>query len=415
MAEPVDLSVIALVAAGVMLFGLFSERLRLGLITSPMAFTGLGLLLAALGLVQLDAESAFITTLTELALVVILYTDASRIDLSLLKREYRFALRLLAVGLPLTIVAGTLTGLLVLGQFGFWELALLAAILAPTDAALGQAVVTDECVPVRVRQTLNVESGLNDGLALPVVLLFVSVAGMETGSTVSWLRFVTLQLLLAPVIGVGMGYLGGELTERAVNAGWMNRTFLKLSSLALALLTFSSAELMGGNGFITVFVTGLTLGNRKRELCERLFEFAEAEGQLLTLSVFLVFGAVMVGPALTELSWRSLLYTLLSLTAVRMLPVALSLPGSGLRPYTALFLGWFGPRGIASIIYGLLLFEYSLPQAEPLFQVVVLTVLLSVVLHGLSAAPLAARYGKAMRNNADMPEAKPVTELPLRY
>ena len=230
-----------------------------------------------------------------------------------------------------------------------------------------------------------------------------------------WLRFVALQLLLAPVVGVAVGYVGGELVDRATRARWMSLTFTKLSALALALLAFAAAELVGGNGFIAAFVAGLTLGNSKRQVCHQLYEFAETEGQLLTLAVFLLFGAVMVGPAFAALSWQVALYALLSLTLVRLVPVALSLLGAGLSAGTVLFLGWFGPRGIASIIYGLLLLEPALTQGETLFHVTVLTVLLSTFLHGLSAVPLANLYGRSADvMKEDVPELETVTEMPLR-
>lgn len=408
---------ITLIALGILLFGLVSKRLQMSIITPPMAFTVLGLGLAALGLLAFDTESPWLETLTEFTLVIILFTDATRINLTLLRNEYGLALRLLGVGLPLTIVAGTAVGL-TLFDFSFWEIAVLAAILAPTDAALGQAVVSDERVPVRIRQTLNVESGLNDGLALPIVLLFVSFAGMEAESASTWLRFISLQLMLAPIVGVAVGYYGGQLVDRATQANWMNATFTQLSALVLALLAFAFAELVGGNGFIAAFVAGLTLGNTKRTVCHQLYEFAETEGQLLTLLVFLIFGAVMVGPALTTLSWQVLVYALLSLTIIRMVPVALSLIGAKLQTDTILFLGWFGPRGIASIIYGLLVLEHHLPQAETLFNAIIFTVLLSTFLHGLTAVPFAKLYGnaaEAMKDEPDMPEMEPITEMPLRY
>jgi len=409
---------LAIIALGILVFGLVSKRLQMSIVTPPMAFTVLGLLLGSLGLMQFGLESPLVDTLAELTLVLVLFTDATRINLSLLRQGYGLALRLLGIGLPLTIMAGTGVGALLFESLSFWEVAVLAAILAPTDAALGQAVVSDERVPVRIRQTLNVESGLNDGLALPVVLLFISLVGMETEGVAAWLGFVSLQLLLAPIVGVFVGFVGGALVDRASRSGWMNTTFTQLSALALALLTFALTELVGGNGFIAAFVAGLTLGNTKREVCHQLYEFAETEGQLLTLFVFLTFGAIMVGPALMAPSWQAVLYAVLSLTVIRMLPVAFSLLGAKLQTDTILFLGWFGPRGIASLIYGLLVLEHALPQAEALFNIIILTVLLSTFLHGLTAVPFAKLYGDkadAMKDEPDMPEMETVTEMPLRF
>ncbi len=408
----------ALIALGILAFGLVSKRLQRSVFTAPMAFTTLGLGLALANIIELDLASIQVATLAELTLVLILFTDATRIDLSLLRHEYGLATRLLGIGLPLTIIVGSLVGALLFENLTLWQAALLAVVLAPTDAALGQAVVSDRQVPVRIRQTLNVESGLNDGLALPALIFLLSLAGTtETNAAAGatgWLRIVGFQLLLAPVVGWLVGYVGGELVDRATRAAWMNAIFTQLSALALALLAFAVAELVGGNGYIAAFVAGLTLGNTKRKSCHQLYEFAEAEGQLLTLFVFLLFGSIMVGPAWSALSWRVLLYVLLSLTLVRMVPVALSLLGTGLQRQTVLFLGWFGPRGIASLIYGLLVLEGQSAQATYIFHVAVIAVLFSTFLHGFSAVPLAKRYGASVTNRQPEAEMAAITTMPLR-
>lgn len=415
-----NLQALVLIAVTLLLFGLVSKRLEMSIITPPMAFTAVGLLMGAFAFLRPDIESTLVETLVEITLVLVLFTDATRIDLSLLKKEYGLSLRMLGIGLPLTIVLGALVGLFILDTITFWEVALLAAILAPTDAALGQAVVSSPRVPVKIRQTLNVESGLNDGLALPVVLIFLSIAGAagETMAVSEWVRFVALQLLLAPLVGMAVGYFGGTVVDRAVKGEWMNETFVQISAIALALLAFAAAELIGGNGFIAAFVAGLTLGNTKRSVCNQLFEFAEAEGQLLTLMVFLVFGSGMVLTAFEAVSWQVIVYAALSLTAIRMVPVAVSLVGAQLQTDTILFLGWFGPRGIASIIYGLLVFEAEIPNADHVFNIIVLVVLLSTLAHGMTAVPLANWYGnraEEMKDEPDMPELDPITEMPLRF
>lgn len=408
-----------IIAITLFLFGLASRKLQKSVVTSPMVFTIVGVAMGAFMLLHLDVKASGIELLVELTLVLVLFTDATRIDLSLLRREYGLTLRMLGIGLPLTILAGILVGVVLLDMLTFWEVALIAAILAPTDAALGQAVVSSQRVPVRIRQTLNAESGLNDGLALPVVLLFLSLAaiGGEAASTSYWVQFVGLQLLLAPIVGVCVGYFGGRWVEQAYQAQWINDTFVQIASIALALMTFALAEMIGGNGFIAAFVAGLTLGNTKRALCHQLYEFAETEGQLLTLLVFLIFGAGMVLPALAALSWQVFLYVLLSLTVIRMLPVAISLIGARLQFDSVLFLGWFGPRGIASIIYGLHIFSEATPNTETVFNIIILTVLFSTFLHGLSAVPLANWYGnraEEMADEPDMVEMEPIEEMPLR-
>lgn len=413
-----NLLIVSVVALAVLLFGLVSNRLEKTVITPPMAFTVFGFLLAMLGFGQFELDESLIELLAEITLILVLFTDATRIDLKVFRREYGLSLRLLGLGLPLTIILGTFFAALLFDFLTIWEAALLAAILAPTDAALGQAVVSSERIPVRIRQTLNVESGLNDGLVLPVILLFISIIALEMQSVNMWLSFVGLQLLLAPIVGVIVGLVGGWLVNKASESKWMNQTFTQISALALAFLAFGLAELVGGNGFIAAFVAGLSLGNSHKDASHQLYEFAEAEGQLLTLFVFLIFGALMVSPALAVISWQIGLYAILSLTIIRMLPVAISLIGTRLQFDTVLFLGWFGPRGIASLIYGLLLFEHELSNREPIFHIIVLTVLASTFLHGLTAVPFANAYGnkaEAMKDEPDMPELEPISEMPLRY
>lgn len=414
-----DLAFLIAVAGVLLLFGAISRRAERSPLTPPLAFVGVGLALSPVGLGWLDLSPSneVIHGLAELTLVLVLFMDAVRIELSCLRREGNLPLRLLAIGLPLTIVLGAAGAVAIFPGLGLAAAFLLAAILAPTDAALGQSVISSPRVPVRIRQALNVESGLNDGIALPIVLMLASLAALngETNSLAYWLRFVGLQLLGGPLIGLAVGYLGGWLVLRATQSGWMNAPFQRLSGLGLALLAFAGAESVGGNGFIAAFIAGLTLGNTARGVCDSLYQFGEAEGQLLTLLVFLIFGAVMVPAALAHAGAEALVYALLSLTLIRMLPVALSLLGSGLRPASYAFIGWFGPRGLASILFVLVVLEAGRLEAGALLEtVVVLTVLLSTLLHGVSAYPLARRYGAHVELTGEAPEHEPVTELPVR-
>ncbi len=409
-----------IVAVGILGFGLISKRAQTSILTPPLVFAALGLAVSRSGLLDLHLSEDLIHLLAELTLVLVLFTDASRINLGLLRRQHDLPVRLLAVGMPLTVVLGGLAALWLFPGFTLWEAALLAAVLAPTDAALGQAVVSSPRVPVRIRQALNVESGLNDGIALPLVLLLMSAcaaAVSDAGGAGYWLRFAVLQVTLGPAAGVLVGWLGGRLVERGAQSGWMNHTYQHLAALGLALLAYTGAELAGGNGFIAAFVAGLVLGNTASErLCECLYDFAEAEGQLLTLLVFLVFGLTMVPGAVDHLGWRTLLYAVLSLTVVRLLPVATSLVGARLSRPTVLFLGWFGPRGIASILFGLLVVRDSaLAAREEIFEVVLLTVLLSVVAHGVTAYPGSvwySRHTEGMHRQAQ--EHREVEEMRVR-
>lgn len=408
------------IAIGILGFALISGRVQRSIVTAPMVFVTFGFVVArGLGVVELEMEDPLIQTLAELTLVLVLFTDASRIDLGLLRREHDLPVRLLTIGLPMCIVLGGLLAV-ALFDFGLWEAAVLAAMLAPTDAALGQAVVSIQEVPVRIRQALNVESGLNDGIALPVFLLFLSFAGAaeQVAPTSYWIRFAALQLILGPLVGIAVGYFGGKLVERGSRTGWINRSFQDLSALGLSLLAFAVAELVGGNGFIAAFTAGLTLGNTSRAICSCLYEFAEAEGQLLTLLIFTVFGAVMVPLALEHVGWRVIGYAVVSLTIIRMIPAAMSLIGARLQPDTVLFLGWFGPRGIATILFALLMLERAaLSGGEQILVVAMTTVLLSVFAHGITAYPLAKWYAaraEEMGEEPGMAELEQVSEMPVR-
>jgi NhaP-type Na+/H+ or K+/H+ antiporter len=350
-----------------------------------------------IGVFPVDLESPAIHLVAERTLILILFTDASRISLPDLLKDHAIPVRLLAIGLPLTILLEAVVAAVVFDVLTFWEGAVLGAILAPTDAALGQAVVSSPRVPQPIRGALNVESGLNDGIALPVVLLTLSLAaaGDHNESTSYWLNFFISQVVLGPVAGVMTGFVGARLVQWGVHTGSMSHSCLQLSALAISLLAYAGAELLGGNGFIAAFCAGLTVGNTAREICDCLYEFAEAEGQLFTLLTFMIFGALMVPTAIMHLNLEVVLYSLLSLTVLRMVPAALSLAGLKLRAPTVTFLAWFGPRGIASIIFGLVVLEEAdLAHEEQIFNTMTFTVLLSVFSHGLTAVPAAILYGR---------------------
>jgi NhaP-type Na+/H+ or K+/H+ antiporter len=302
--------------------------------------------------------------------------------------------------------------------FSFWEAALLAALLAPTDAALGLSVVSAAAVPIRIRQAINVESGLNDGIALPAVLLFAALASAHAEGAASgeWIRFGLMQVIFGPIIGIAIGYVGARLLDTAVARGWVNEPFQGIGILSLAMLTYATAELIGGNGFIAAFLGGMVFGNTIRHPCSFLFEFMETEGNLLVLITFLIFGAALLPEGLENLSPAIVLYAVLSLTVIRMLPVAISLFGADLRLPTYLFLGWFGPRGLASILFVLLILdEADIAHREELLSITIVTVALSALLHGLSAAPFAKYYGRYVARMGECREAQPVPEIPLRH
>src|SRR5215204_2322543 len=413
----VDLMVLAAV---VFAFGLVSRRLEGTVLTAPIVFVVAGAILgpAGLALVEFNLDDHTVLLVGEIALAIVLFTDAARTDLSALRQNEALPLRLLGIGMPLTIALGTLVAALLLTDLTFWEAAIVGTVLAPTDAALGQAVVSNPRVPVRVRQALNVEAGLNDGLSVPFLALFLTlaVAEEELQPASYWIGFALDQVGLGILVGVGVGLVGGWLVSWASKREWMTDSSQRLALLALAIIAWALADQIGGNGFIAAFVGGLAVGPTVEGIGERLIRFTEAEGQLLNLSVFFIFGVLVVG-LIQPLSWEAALFALLSLTVIRMLPVALSLYRTHLRGISILFAGWFGPRGLASIVLGLIVVEEAplLAGREEIELVVASTVLLSVLLHGVTAAPLSAVYARWVEGMAaDAPEKQGTVELTTR-
>jgi sodium/hydrogen antiporter len=322
-------------------FGLVSRRLEGTILTPPIVFVAAGMVLgpAGLGVVEFGLDDHTVLLLGEIALALVLFTDAARINLSALRQNEGLPLRLLGIGMPLTLAFGTAAAALLLTDLSFWEAAIVGTVLAPTDAALGQAVVSNPRVPVRVRQALNVEAGLNDGLSVPFLALFLILAVEEEHLSANlWIRFALEQVGLGVLVGVGVGLAGGWLVRRASGRGWMSESFQRLVLLALALISWALADQIGGNGFIAAFVGGLAVGPSVERVGERLIRFTEAEGQLLNLSVFFIFGVLAAG-LVERLTWQIALYAFLSLTLIRMLPVAASLLGTHLRGVSVLFAG----------------------------------------------------------------------------
>jgi len=414
---------LTLVAAFLLVFALISRRVRHWRLTASMLFVLFGFLLGepVLGVIDRDIEYERLNLLAEVTLVLVLFTDASRIKLKTLRRDHNIPVRMLTFGLPLGILGGTLAGLLIFSELTVLQAAVLAIILTPTDAALAQTVMTSERVPVRIRQALNVESGLNDGLALPILLIVLSLvsASGDAQMTVDLAQLVALQLILGPLIGFAVGYGGGKAIVYAAKREWMSDAYERLSALGVAFLAYALAQLVGGNGFVAAFIAGMTLGNTAPHITAMLREYSEATSDLLILLTFLLYGAVMVPDGFT-LDGRTLFYTVLSLTVVRMIPTVISLVGTRLRWDTALFLGWFGPRGIASIIYVLLMMQEEITAAAQIFDVAVTVVLFSVFLHGFSAEPAIRLYSRRLRSARDNDEEDTpaeeldVQEIPLR-
>lgn len=378
-------------------FALISKRIQGSPLTPPILFTlvGLGLSSTLIETTGLTYDEGSIHTLAELTLILVLAADASQISLKELRRMKTIPVRLLLFGLPLIIIAGTLAAKGVFPSIGWYEAALLAAILAPTDAALGASVLADKTVPLEIRQGLNVESGLNDGIALPAVLFFACFLNLvhQTGEE-NWIVFLTLQLSLGPIAGIVIGWCGGHLIALAAKKGWMTTEFQGVAAIALAVIAFAAAEMVHGNGFIAAFVAGLTYGNLRVDYSKFLHEFTETESQFLAYLTFFLFGALILPEAIPHMTIQMFVFAALSLTLVRMVPVAIAMIGTGYKLPEIGFMGWFGPRGLASLLFALLILEdLNVSQAEFIQTAVATTVLASIVLHGISAAPISRAFG----------------------
>jgi NhaP-type Na+/H+ or K+/H+ antiporter len=368
-------------------YSLVSARLEKTVVTAPIVFTlaGLGMYFIMQPVGGRAHMGAFLK-LAEIGLVLLLFTDASRTDLRILRNIRELPARLLSVGMLLTILLGAMAAKLVFPQLSIWEAGILSAILAPTDAGLGQIIVNSPLVPMRVRQALNVEAGLNDGLSVPFLLFFIAMAAAGEGGA-SFARFIGEQLGLGLVVGAGIGLIGGWLLNAARRAEWMAESFLQLAVVSLPVFCLLFSEPLGASPFIAAFVAGLFVQVTFKHAGKHSGEFTEEWGQIFNLAVFFLFGMI-IARELGGFGIAPFIYALLSLTVVRMLPVAVSLMGAGLDKSTIAFMGWFGPRGLASIVLGLVYLEQEkhLPGEQLTRHAVMLTVLLSILAHGLTAA-----------------------------
>jgi len=388
------------VIAGWTLLGRAFER---RVISAPMVFVAVGLAVAnaPLSLVHVNISSGSLLTLTELTLALLLFSDAARVNVRAFRHDAGVPVRLLLIGLPLTIAFGTLVGAALLPGIGIWAVVVIAAAVAPTDAALGAPVVEDPHVPRRIRRILNVESGLNDGIATPFVACAIAGAAAELSEPGPGVANALTDLLIGVVVGIVVGLTLGLLLRWASRAGWTNAGLRGPAVVAFAVLAYSLSLVVGGNGFIAAFVGGLAFGTTlDSDQREATLEFDGVTGELASWVVWFAFGTVLVH-ALDATTWRTVAFALLALTVLRMVPVALCLLGTGLDASTVAFVGWFGPRGLASIVFGLLAFDgLAGPTGATVVATVAATVLGSVVAHGMTARPFARRYGARMARRA---------------
>ena len=390
---------LATVGLVLLLVAAVSRRLSSTPITPAMVVVVIGVLVGPLVLDDLTVgpTSSTVRRLAEATLAVVLFSDSSRINLSVLRREASLPVRLIGIGLPLTIALGALVALALFGTFSLSEALILGVILAPTDAGLGSAVVTDPRLPQRVRQSLNVESGLNDGICVPILLIVLETTAGGASHAAS---VIGEEIGFGLIGGIAAGALAAEIVILAGARHLIDDAWRQIIPVAAAGFAYGIAVALGGSGFIAAFTAGAVFGLMARETSTTAMRFTEETGALFNGITFLVFGAVLLGPALEHVSWQIALYAVLSLTIVRMLPVAISLWGAKARGPTVAFIGWFGPRGLASIVFAVIVEDTSQIHAGAILTACYLTVGLSVLVHGLSAAPLVSRYAGWYRTTA---------------
>lgn len=406
---------IILVGAGALfVVASVSGRLERLWITEPMLATLFGVGVGWFLLDSMSLDSPLILTVLEVTLALVLFTDASRIDVTRLRQGYSWPLRMLIIGLPLAVVLGTVVAGLYLG-LSLGLAMLLGVVLAPTDAALAEPVLVSKSVPARVRQALNVESGLNDGLAVPLLLIAIGLVDAETrkgaGDAVI---LVVSQLGIGIVGGLVLGWLGAMAIGKGTEKGWMDPLHQKMAAVALAAGGFALVQLVGGSGFVATFIAGGVMSHLIRTHGEYIYDFAEAEGHSLVLLAFLVVGAGSAVDVIRHgVPAEAVVMALISILVLRPLAIGLSLLGGKLRRRTIVFLGWFGPRGLATVVFILVAAE-ELGSLDPLVQdTLTVVVLMSIVLHGVSAVPM-SRWLGSMEMTADMPEMAEVYPQPMR-
>lgn len=410
---------LGVISAVFLAYALVSRSLLWANISAPVVFVAAGVLCGphVLGFATFSPTGEAGLIVAEVALVIVLFSDASRSDLSELRSEGALSARLLAIGMPLTMMTGTAAAAVLLLGLEFWEGAVIAAILAPTDAALGHAVVSSKLVPEKIRQTINVEAGLNDGLSIPFLFLFLGLAVDQASlDAAGWFTFGIEQIAIGVTTGLFIGGGAGWLVDRAIERRAMTHTFKRLSMVAIAIGIWALADSAGGNGFIAAFVAGLAVARFREDFGDHMLGFAEREGQLLSLVVFFVFGTAAIG-FLGDATWGVVAFAALSLTLVRMGPVAIALSGTGLSNASVAFIGWFGPRGLASIILALVVVEEEpgLPGLDLVIAATTVTVLASVFLHGITARPFARLYLQKLKDlPPDSPELAEAGEVKAR-
>ena len=407
-------SMILFVSGSLLAYALVQKRLKTTIITGPMVFVLFGVLASSdvLGIIEVNSSDAIVGVVNVLfqgTLVLVLFTDAAALNFKTWRKDADYPMRLLGIGLPLTIAFGAVAAALLFTNLNFWEAAMIGAMIAPTDAALGAAVISNPRVPGRIRQALDVESGLNDGVSLPFLLIFMDLASESAGRGV--VETFLSEIGIAVVVGVVVGGAGAWLLIKANKAGWAGSAWSSIAVVAIATIAFVIANPNGGSGFIATFVAGLAYGQITRGKIKPTEFLAADVGLALVKVSFLMFGALVLLPELGEITWQVVVMVILALTVARIVPVAIAMIGTGLRTPSILYMGWFGPRGLATIVYAALVVTSSqLPGISTITTVAIVTVGVSVFAHGMTAYPGSQRYADwfASQDHDGLAEAKPV-------
>lgn len=388
---------LALLAGCALLFSCVAGRLEKSRITGPIVFVLFGFIVGPLGfgLLSFKAEAHTLKFLAELTLALVLFIDASAANLKVLKKSSTIPLRMLLIGLPLTLLLGFGCGLVLFPGFSMLEVALLATILTPTDAALGQAVVKNEAVPINFRQGLNAESGLNDGICVPILFVFLALlqGGHQGGGGQLALFLLAEEIGIGLLVGGVLVFLTARLLNYSKSRGWLTHTWIQVPVIALAIGCFATTQYVGGSGFIAAFCGGLLFGYLVGDEREELLRAAEGTGDTFALVTWVLFGSAVLGHSIEYLNWQIVLYALLSLTLIRMLPIFVSLLGVNIGNEGKLFLGWFGPRGLASVVFAVIVLNAGLANGDTITVIASFTIVSSILLHGITANPWARRLG----------------------
>lgn len=386
------------------LYSLIAHRIEHLPLSGPVIFLLFGFLVGpyGFGVFHISPESNDLRMIADLTLAIFLFVDAAKTHKKTLGQNYQLPLRLLLIGLPLTIVLGFVAAFYLFEDLGIYEMCLIAVMLAATDAALGKAVVSNPLLPERLSMGLNVESGLNDGLCVPLLLFFIALASASGAASeggisgVSALELILHELGIGLVVGIVVSSAGAFLLNRAYRNHLITGAWNTVPTIMLALSCFGVAQELGGSGYIAAFIGGLCFRRGTGSYRAHLLDEAEGTGEVLAMATWVILGLFVIGETISLISWPVVIYALLSLTVIRMLPVYIALAKTGEKVESKLFVGWFGPRGLASIVFSVIVLDSNIPNGEFISVVVTTTVFLSAILHGITAAPATDALAKKL-------------------